>query len=141
MNTLTATPSAPANTRNSVGNGILAGLAGGVIFGIMMQMMGIMAMLAMMMGSKSDLVGWMIHLMISAIFGLAYGLIGYKISSKWAVAGLVFGMILWVFGPLFMMPVMAGMTPFAFDSNTWISLMGHMIYGLITAWTFSRLTR
>ena len=138
--TLSAT--APAQkARSSVSNGIVAGLGGGLIFGILIQMMGMISMIAMMMGSKSDLVGWLIHLMISAIFGLAYGVIGHKISSKWAVAGILFGMILWVFGPLFMMPIMAGMTPFSFDSNTWTSLMGHVIYGLVTAWTFSRLTR
>lgn len=128
-------------SRSHAGNGILAGLAGGIIFGIIMQMMTMMTMIAMMMGSKSAAVGWGIHLMISAIFGLGYGLFGYRISSKWALSGMIYGMILWVFGPLFMMPIMMGMPVFSFDTNTWMSLIGHFMYGLVTAWVFARLSR
>jgi uncharacterized membrane protein YagU involved in acid resistance len=139
MNTIATT--APARSNISIRNGILAGLAGGIIFGILMQMMGMMTMLAGIMGSKSDVVGWMMHLMISAIFGLIYGVLAFKISSKWAVSGLVYGMILWVAGPLVMMPMMMGMPLFMFTGMTWMSLMGHMIFGVVTAWSFSKLSR
>ncbi len=138
--TLSAT--APAQkARSSVSNGIVAGLGGGLIFGILMQMMGMISMIAMMMGSKSDLVGWLIHLMISAVFGLIYGVLAYRISSSWVVSGLVYGAILWVFGPLFIMPIMGGMAPFTFTGTTWMALMGHLVYGFLTAWFFQRLTK
>ena len=139
---MTTTIAATAQTNTTVTTikkGILAGLAGGIVFGMMMQMMGMMPMIASMFGSKSDVVGWMVHLMISAIFGLMYGAFAFRISGSWVISGIVYGIILWVIGPLLMMPMMMGMPLFTFGSNTWMSLMGHVIFGLITAGVFRKL--
>ena len=58
--------------RNEIANGIVAGLTGGIIFGIMMQMMTaptpeggqmpMMAMVAKVVRSDSVAVGWLYHL-------------------------------------------------------------------------------
>lgn len=122
-----------------VKRGILAGLAGGIVFGTMMQMMSMMPMIAGMFGSKSDLIGWMIHLMISSVFGLGYGLLAFRISSRWVVSGMIYGILLWVIGTLILMPLMMGMPLFNFNTSTVMSIMGHMIYGLITAGVLRKL--
>lgn len=117
--------------------GILASLAGGIVFGIMMQMMGMMKVIASMMGSSSDVVGWMIHLMISAIFGVTWLLLAGPTGGWWR--GLVYGVVVWVFGPLLVMPMMMGMPLFQFGQTTMMSLMGHLIYGLVTGLVFKPL--
>lgn len=49
--------------------GIVGGLAGGVVSGMMMQMMGMIPMVAMLVGSESVVVGWIVHLIIAAFIG------------------------------------------------------------------------
>jgi hypothetical protein len=50
-------------------HGVVAGLAGGIVFGALMAMMG---MIAMMVGSESAAVGWLVHLVISAFYGALF---------------------------------------------------------------------
>ncbi len=49
--------------------GAYAGLVGGVVFGIMMGMMGMLPMIGQMVGSSSSLVGFLVHMVNSAIIG------------------------------------------------------------------------
>ena len=49
--------------------GIVGGLVGGMAFGMMMQMMDMMPTIAMLVGSESIAVGWMVHLAVSAALG------------------------------------------------------------------------
>lgn len=55
--------------------GVAGGLAGGAVFGALMQMMGMLPMVAMLVGSESVAVGWVVHLAISAFIGITYALI------------------------------------------------------------------
>jgi predicted lipid-binding transport protein (Tim44 family) len=41
-------------------NGVVGGLAGGLLFGVLMQTIGMIPMVAMLVGSKSVVVGWRI---------------------------------------------------------------------------------
>lgn len=41
----------------------------------------------------------------------------------------MYGMLLWVIGPLLLMPARLGMPLFAVDRTALMSLMGHMIFG------------
>lgn len=117
--------------------GILASLAGGVVFGLMMQMMGMIQMIAMMMGSQSTVAGWMVHLVISAIFGATW--LAFSGPAGGAGRGLIYGAALWVFGPLLVMPAMVGMPMFAINTTAMISLVGHLVYGLVTGLAFKPL--
>jgi hypothetical protein len=56
-------------------NGIVGGLAGGVIFGLMMWMMGMLPMIGKMVGLPSVLAGWIVHLGISAFIGASYAVL------------------------------------------------------------------
>lgn len=140
-----STPEYNSSFSASIKNGVLAGLAGGVVFGIMMAMMGSLAMIASMVGSSSVIVGFLVHMMISAIIGAGFGLIGHRISPGLRPAlltGGVYGMAWWVLGPLVMMPLMMGMTEMVFQvgSMQLMSLMGHVIFGLVTGLAFSKLS-
>ncbi|WP_253908009.1 hypothetical protein [Arthrobacter sp. H20] len=115
--------------------GVVGGLAGGVVFGALMAMMGMLGMIASLVGSSSAIVGFLIHLMISVLIGLALTIPGAGVLTKGliisAVVGFVYGMLWWVLGPLLIMPTMMGMPLFTLDAGSGASLMGHAVYGLI----------
>ncbi|MGH3585147.1 MAG: hypothetical protein ACRDQ0_02395 [Pseudonocardia sp.] len=118
-----------------VWQGIVAGLAGGIVFGVLMAMMGMMPMIAMLVGSSSAAVGWLVHLVISAFYGALFALFAPAALGVGSTlgAGAVYGIVLWVIGPLLVMPAMLGMGLFMFDTTTMMSLVGHLLYGLIVA--------
>ena len=55
--------------------GAYAGLAGGVVFGAMMAMMGMLPMIGMMVGVPSAGVGFLVHLVISALIGISFAVL------------------------------------------------------------------
>ncbi|MFC4078305.1 DUF6789 family protein [Salinithrix halophila] len=112
--------------------GILGSLTGGIVFGIMMAMMGMLPMIAGMVGSQSSVVGFAVHMMISFIFGLAFTLFASLFKGSALISGLIFGFGLWVLFPFILMPMMMGMPPFPMNMDSMMSMMGHLIYGLIT---------
>jgi uncharacterized membrane protein YagU involved in acid resistance len=114
--------------------GVAAGLAGGIIFGILMQMMGMIPMVAMLVGSEAVAVGWLVHLAISAFIGATYALLFARWADRLAtgaVIGLGYGLVWWILGGLLLMPARLGMDVFVVNTMAWQSLMGHLIYGLI----------
>ncbi|MFZ3589882.1 hypothetical protein ACOI1C_11505 [Bacillus sp. DJP31] len=114
---------------------ILGGIIGGVIFGIMMQMMGMIPMIAMMAGSESLVVGWLIHMIISIIFAGGF-VIFTKIVRNPIIATITYGVILWVIGPLLIMPMMLGMGSMishAFAPDQMMSLLTHIFFTVILA--------
>jgi hypothetical protein len=124
----------------SVPAGILGGLAGGVIFGMMMQIMGMIPMIAMLVGSESVALGWIIHLGISAFVGATFALLLGRRANKPGVAaalGLGYGAVWWVLGPLLIMPAKLGMPTFMFNDMTTKSLVGHLIYGVVLGTTYA----
>lgn len=56
-------------------NGAMAGIAGGIVFGALMAMMGMLPMIAMLVGSTSAVVGALVHPVISAGLGVLFALI------------------------------------------------------------------
>lgn len=115
--------------------GVVGGIAGGVVFGLMMTMMGMMSMVAMVVGSESGAVGWIYHLFNSVVIGAGFGLVFGRMIYTWgqgALWGLLYGAIWWVMGPLVLMPAMLGMPLFMINGMTMMSLVGHLIFGLIT---------
>lgn len=134
------TSSAAAIEATGVGRRVLAGavggVAGGLVFGMMMAMMGMLTMIASMMGSHSAWVGFGIHVMISIVYGIIFTLLAARWFTSWGkglLAAVIYALILWLIGPLMIMPMMAHMPLFAFTGTTMLSLMGHIIYALILA--------
>lgn len=131
---------------SSILNGAIAGLGGGLIFGMLMALMGMLPMVGMLVGSESAVVGFIVHMAISAFIGAVYGLVAIRLPQTTGVAigaGAVNGVVWWVLGALIMMPLMLGMGDMVLKigGDQWMSLMGHLIFGVVTALIFLRLSK
>jgi uncharacterized membrane protein YagU involved in acid resistance len=129
---------AGATLRQRIVGGVIGGVAGGLIFGAWMGMMGMLPMVASVVGSQSAVVGFLYHMfnsvIIGAVFGLVFGLLSHTYGQG-ALFGLVYGVIWWVLGPMILMPLLLGMGlqfGAAFTPPMLMSLVGHLAYGLIT---------
>ncbi len=114
--------------------GAVAGIAGGIVFGMLMTMMGTLPMVAMLVGSSSAVVGALVHLVISTALGVLFAVTVPTLGAgALLAAGAGYGLLWWVLGPLLIMPAWLGMPLFTVDSTALASLMGHVIYGLVAA--------
>ncbi len=127
--------------------GAIAGLVGGVLFGLMMGMMGMLPMVAGLVGSNNAAVGFVVHMVISAIIGAGFGLLfGGRVSTlqDGALWVAVYGFIWWILGPLLIMPTMMGMGPqfgMALSMPMLMSLVGHLLYGIATGLAYPKVLR
>ena len=128
-------------------SGIYAGLAGGVVFGLMMTTMGMMPMIGKMIGQPTLLAGWIVHLLNSAMIGAGFAVVlGRRAESvggglRW---GLAYGGVWWLLGPMTLMPLFLGMG-FGVNWNAaaavkmFPSFIGHLVYGTILGVGYSML--
>lgn len=126
----------------SLGAGAVAGLAGGVLFGIMMTAMGMMEMVAGLVESDSVAVGWLLHLVISATFGALYALVlggATATYGRGAGIGLAYGLVVWIVGPLLVMPLWMGAPPFVIAEPQLMSLVGHLLFGVVLGLSYRAL--
>ncbi len=140
----TATKSTSMISTTSVVHGVVGGLTGGVVFGLMMQAFGMIPMVAMLVGSEAVAVGWIVHLVNSAILGAAFGLIAgarqMGLGMQLAM-GAAYGLVLWVVGALLLMPARLGMDLFVINEMSVRSLMGHLVFGVILGGVVAILAR
>ena len=144
MSTSTLATQAPES--RTLWTGALAGIIGGIPFGIMMGMMGMMPMIGMLVRVESAVVGAVVHAAISAITGAIYAFFAVRFPQTWrnaVLGGLVYGVIWWVLGALILMPAILGMLDniFAIGQMQWMSLLGHIIFGVVLALSFTWLSR
>ena len=134
----TAQSRAGATLKQRIIGGVVGGIAGGLVFGAMMGMMGMLPMVASVVGSQSALVGFLYHMFNSVIIGALFGLVFGGLSHTYgqgAAWGLLYGVIWWVLGPLVLMPLLLGMGMqfgAALSPMNLMSLVGHLVYGLLT---------
>lgn len=143
MSTTTHSMNLTATTHRAV-YGIVGGLAGGVVFGLLMAMMDMIGMVAQLVGSSSAAVGWVVHLGISAFIGASFAiLLGSRAKTlvPAALIGMGYGVVWWVLGALLIMPAQLGMPVFELNTTAWQSLMGHLLFGLVLGTVFSQLVR
>ena len=138
--------------------GAVAGLVGGILFGVMMQIMNaptpeggsvpMMAMVAMVVRSTNAAVGWIYHLFNSAVIGILFAaFLGSRVRGTGAgVAwGAAWGVLWWVLGGLILMPLLLGMPAFAplqmppMRPVAMGSLVGHLAYGILVGFVYARL--
>jgi hypothetical protein len=143
MATTTRESQAGATLKQRVVGGVVGGIAGGLVFGAMMAMMGMLPMVASVVGSQSPVVGFLYHMfnsvIIGALFGLGFGALSRNYGQG-ALFGLIYGVIWWVLGPMILMPLMLGMGlqfGAAFTPPMLMSLVGHLAYGLITGLVYT----
>jgi len=131
----------------SMRGGAIGGLAGGLLFAPVMLATGALPAAAGLVGGASPVVGFAVHLVVSALIGVSYGLLFQREAPTVAAGvawGLVYGLIWWFIGPLTLLPVLLG------GSFSWTteaagallpSLIGHLLYGAIAAGAFLVLER
>ena len=83
---------------------------------------------------------------ISAGIGAFYGLVASRLprtTGTAIVAGAVNGMVWWELGALILMPLMLGMGDMVLKigGDQWMSLLGHLIYGIVTGLLFIPLSK
>lgn len=133
--------------QKSVTAGVIGGLAGGAIFGAMMGMQGMLPMVAKLVGSKSAMVGLVVHMANSAIIG---GLFAVTLGSQATQIsggikmGLAYGVGWWFLGPLLIMPIALGMGPQLSAAGMQAaipSLIGHIVFGGILGVAYPMLNK
>lgn len=127
--------------------GIAASLVGGLLFSVIMVATGVLPQIAALVGGSSPVLGFFVHLVISALIGMSYGLLfaheapDVGSSVAW---GMLYGLVWWFIGPLTLLPILLG------HSVTWTmqasnillpSLLGHLLYGGVTGLLFFWLER
>lgn len=131
--TATTAPQVRLDT-STVAHGVAGGLGGGLVFGVLMQVMGMMPMVAMLVGSESLAVGWVVHLAISAFIGASFAvLLGERVNTMLSGLGLgvAWGLVWWVLGALIAMPARLEMPLFNINTMSLQSLMGHVLFGAV----------
>ncbi|MCF6095200.1 DUF1440 domain-containing protein [Microaerobacter geothermalis] len=123
--------------------GIVGSLIGGVVFGMLMAVMGMLPLIAGLIGSESSTVGFITHMAISFIFGITFTIFAGVTKWNGIVSGVVYGFILWFLFPFILMPIMMGSIEmaFQFNSGNLLSLIGHLMYGLTTGIVYKIMTR
>jgi hypothetical protein len=131
----------------SLGWGALAGLVGGIVASPVLLATGALSTVAGLGTSFLGFQGLVIHLTVSAVIGATYGLLfrneGSSLSDgvQW---GCLFGLIWWYLGPMTLLPLaFTGETDWRSSAASALlpSLVGHLIYGAVTATIFLLLER
>ncbi len=134
-------------TLHSVGWGAAASLAGGLLFSVVMVSTGVLPQIANLVGGSSPVLGFVVHMGISTLIGMSYGvLFGYEASDLGSgiAWGMLYGLVWWFVGNLTLLPILLG-RPFVWTTEAAAaglpSLVGHLIYGAATACAFLLLQR
>jgi len=132
--------------RRTWSSAVLGGLAGGLAFGVLLQMMGMMPAIASLYGMESVAVGWVAHLFHSVVFALLFA--GAMVRTDYRDAGTGtlsalgagYGVVLWLVAAAIVMPLWMGAlgmdapTIPNLDVN---SLVGHLVYGVVLGAVFA----
>lgn len=125
-------------------SGISAGLFGGSVFGIMMASSNMFPMISMMLNMEDARVGFVLHLIISAVIGAGFGIALDSMAMQGPGvslgAGAVYGIVWWVLGPLLIMPLAMGMPVFQVAAMMG-SLFGHVMFGVTMGVVYHLLRR
>ncbi|MFF4500441.1 hypothetical protein [Streptomyces sp. NPDC001401] len=149
MTTLRVSPTTAVIPVHAV-YGAVAGLVGGVGFGIWMSVSrpmtdtAMITMVAGLLGSTNAVVGWLVHLAIALFAGAGFGVLLGEFAQRLvpaAVLGLAYGAVWWVLGALWIMPANLHMPVFDWNPVTRSSLGGHLLFGLLLGLTYSAIAR
>jgi uncharacterized membrane protein YagU involved in acid resistance len=134
-------------TLRALGRGAAASLAGGLLFSLVMVATGVLPTVARLLGGASPVVGFVTHMVISALIGMSYGVLFRREASDAGSSvawGLLYGLAWWFVGHLTLWPLLLG-GPLIWTAEAagagLPSLIGHLVYGAATALVFVRLER
>lgn len=127
--------------------GTLASLLGGLLFSIVMIATGVLGRVANLVGGTSEVLGFFVHMGISAIIGVTYGVLFRKAASSYGDAlgwGATYGLLWWFIGSLTLFPILLGGTfrwTVADAHDLLPSMIGHIVYGAAMASVFFAIER
>jgi uncharacterized membrane protein YagU involved in acid resistance len=133
----------------NVKNAIYAGLAAGLVFGIIMWQMGMLPAVAALIGQETPVMGFVVHMAISLLVAIGFGLVfgglvqGVGSGIFW---GMLYGAAWWVIGPLTLVPYIMGQGLGAnwtveLATALFPSLIGHLVFGTVLGVVFGALRR
>ena len=137
----------PSATRIGYEKGALAGLVGGLIMAVVAMMvtaamgMGIFETPAMIAGLvlgpgaagiTAVLVGFVVHMMFSAIFGVLFAAIVNGVTHEFVGTGLALGIALWLVNFYAIASVLPSARMVAQSEPFWLALMTHALFGIST---------
>ncbi len=130
---------------SSIKQGIYGGLAGGLVFGAMMGMMGMLPMVGQLVGHPSADIGFLVHLANSALIGVGFAVVCGRLATglgRGLRYGLLYGGAWWLLGPLTLMPLFLGLGLGVNWSLTAAvtmlpSLVGHLMYGAVLGTSYA----
>jgi len=131
----------------SLGWGALAGFAGGIVSSPIMLKTDVLTKVAGLDTSFTNWHGLLVHLLVSSLIGMTFGLLFRNESSNLGAGvawGWLFGLIWWYLGPMTLLPLLlTGVCDWSTDAASALlpSLMGHLIFGAVTAFVFLLLER
>lgn len=131
----------------SLGWGAFAGLVGGVVVSPILLVTEALPKVAGLGPSLLGMKGLLIHLVVSTVIGMTYGVLFRNEGSSFSVGvpwGWLFGLIWWYLGPMTLLPLaLTGVCDWRSSAASALlpSLMGHLIYGAVTATVFLLLER
>jgi uncharacterized membrane protein YagU involved in acid resistance len=126
----------------SLGWGAVAGFVGGLIASPVMLATGALPKIAGVDTVFSGAHGLFLHLLGSTLIGMTYGLLfrnegtNIRVGISW---GLIFGLTWWYVGPMTLLPLLfTGVCDWTAGAASALlpSLLGHLLYGAVTAAVF-----
>ena len=126
---------APSNVVSRAGAGVVGGLAGGLLLGAVLQVMGDMLDFAKLVNAQTYSVAWTVLMAICGFAGGLFGvLFGRWISRQLVSAigvGLVYGGVLGIVLALLVLPLVLSRQVFAFEANM-PTLGAYVLFGIAT---------
>jgi hypothetical protein len=122
--------------------GAFAGLMGGLVSSPILFATGVLSSVAGLDTHLSGRSGFFLHLLVSAIIGMTYGLLFRNEASSLGLGvmwGWLFGVIWWYIGPMTLLPLLlTGECDWRASAASSLlpSLTGHLIFGATTALIF-----
>ena len=129
----------------ALGYGALAGLAGGLVFTLVMVLVGALPTIARIAGAQGAAAGLVVHLVIAQLIGVSYAVFFRRRSFDLVSGigwGVSYGFLWWVLGALTLLPILTGAVPqwnAAGIATAFPSLVGHLGYGAALGAVYYRL--
>ena len=124
---------APHNVVSRAGAGVVGGIAGGLLLGLGLWLLGDLDDMGRLAGAHTIAASWVLHVVICAVAGAAYGVLFGRVVAGTVPAigiGIVFGTALWILIRLIAVPIATSAKFFAIDAEL-VSLAAFAVFGVV----------
>lgn len=125
----------PSNVISRTGAGVVGGLAGGIILGVALQIMGFMPQFATLVGRSSTTWAWLTQFAVAGIAGAVFGILAGRAISRQLISaggvGLIYGVLLGAVFILAVLPLGSGGQLFNLDDHAIRGIGAFAVFGVI----------